>query len=333
MADDATQRATTHYAGSKGPVEIAKMPRTYAANALAKLERDEPHRADEIAALSAHVARLDEEYAESQATGGADEGPAPVGHNRPPEDEEPAVDGASFDALKAHAEDLLTEARNWADGAAIENEAQAEKVAGLIRSLQKAGGLLDDARVAEKKPLDDQIAEIQERYNALIAGLKTKNSKPGSITRAVAALDAVTKRWLLKKDQERRDREAAAQAEAQRLADAARAAQQAADPGDLGAMEAAAEAMDGAIAAQRQAERIANETVTVKASDGSRAIGLRKTYRPVLKDTKEGRQAALVHYATTRPDDLKAFLIALAEADVRAGKRSIPGFDVLEELV
>lgn len=329
MADDATPRAApTHYASSKGAVEIATMPRTYAFNALSKLERDEPHRIEEIEALRAHVVRLDEAYAEQQATGGAEEGPAPRGHNGPPEDE-PAIDGASFLALKAHAEDLLTEARHWADGAAIETEAQASEVARLIRALQRTGGLLDDARVAEKKPLDEQIAEIQERYNALIAGLKTKNSKPGSITRAVTALDAVTKRWLLKKDQERRDREAAAQAEAQRLADEARAAQQAADPTDLGAMEAAAEAMDGAIEAQREAQRIASETVSVKGSDGSRAIGLRKTYRPVLKD----RKAALIHVATTDPEALTLFLCARAEAAVRAGARSVPGFDVVEELV
>lgn len=329
MADDATQRATTHYAGSKGPVEIATMPRTYAANALAKLERDEPHRADEIAALRAQVAKLDEEYAEAQAAGGTEEGPAPRGHNNPPEDEEPALGAKSFDALKAHADDLLTEARNWADGAAIETDDQAAEVARLIRALQKAGNLLDEARVAEKTPLDTQIAEIQDRYNALIAGLKTKNSKPGALTRAINALDATAKRWLLQKDAEKRAREAEAQAEAARLADEARAAQQTADPTDLSAMEAAAEAMDGAIEAQRQANRIANESVSVKGSDGSRAIGLRKTYRPVLQD----RKAALLHYAATRPDDLVTFLCQLAKADVQDGKRAIPGFDVIEELV
>lgn len=244
-----------------------------------------------------------------------------IGGNGPPPDQ--------FTALKVHADDLVMEARHWADGAAIETDAQASEVARLIRSLQRTGGLLDEARIVEKSPLDVQINEIQERYNALIAGLKTKNSKPGSITRAVTALDAVTKRWLLKKDQERRDREAAAQAEAKRLADEALAAQQAADPTDLGAMEAAAEAMDGAIEAQRQAQRIANETVAVKGSDGSRAIGLRKTYRAVLKD----RKAALLHVATTDPEALTLFLCARAEAAVRAGARSVPGFDVVEELV
>lgn len=77
MTDDATPRATaTHYASSKGPVEIASMVRSYAFNALSKLERDEPHRIEEIEALRAHVARLDEAYAEQQATGASEEGPA-----------------------------------------------------------------------------------------------------------------------------------------------------------------------------------------------------------------------------------------------------------------
>lgn len=327
MADDATMRPATHYAGSKGPVEIASMPRTYAGNALAKLERDEPHRADEIAALRAHVARLDEAHLEAQATGGTEEGPAPLGHNRPPEEDEPSVNGQSFDALKAHAEDLLTEARNWADGVAIETDAQASEVARLIRALQKAGALLDEARVAEKKPLDDQIAEIQDRYNALIAGLKTKNSKPGSITRAVNALSAATQRWLLAKEAEKRAREDAAHAEAQRLADEARAAQQAADATDLGAMEAAADVLDQAIVAQREADRIARESVTVKGADGSRAIGLRKVWRPVLAD----RKAATLHYMREDPDAFLNLVMRLAERDVQQGKRSLPGFDIIEQ--
>lgn len=330
MADDASPRAVTHYLGSKGPMEIAAMPRTYAGNALAKLEREHPERTGEIAALRAHVAALDEAYAESQATGGTDEGPPPAGHNMPPPDEEPvAVDGASFDALKAHADDLLTEARNWADGAAIETDAQASEVARLIRALQKAGNLLDEARVAEKKPLDDQIAEIQERYNALIAGLKSKNAKPGSITRALSALDAATKRWLVAKEAEKLAREEAARKEAERLAAEARAAQQAADASDLGAMEAAVDALDAAMEAKREADRIAKEAVTVKGSDGSRAIGLRKTYRPVLVDQK----AAVLHYMKERPEQFLNLVNRLAEADVREGKRTIPGFNVVEEVV
>lgn len=321
---------TTHYASSKGPVEIATMPRTYAANALAKLERTKPGRTAEIEALRAHVLRLDEEYAEAQASGSTDEGPAPVGHNMPPEDEEVPVDGQSFDALKVHAEDLLTEARNWADGVAIENDAQAAEVARLIRNLQKAGNLLDGARMAEKQPLDDQIAEIQERYNAYIAGLKGKHSKPGTITRALSALNTLAGRWMLAKEAERRKQEEAAQAEAKRLADEARAAQASLDAADLGAVEAVFIAMGQAMEAKRDAERLGKQTVTLKASDGSRALGFRTSYRAEVTDPR----AALLHYWSANADTRAALvttLTQLAQQDVNRKVMTIPGVTIHEQ--
>jgi hypothetical protein len=55
-------------------------------------------------------------------------------------------------------------------------------------------------------------------------------------------------------------------------------------------------------------------------------MGLTRTYTPVLID----RKAALIHYASTRPDDLAGYLLGLAQTDVRNGKRQIPGFRVDE---
>jgi len=63
------------------------------------------------------------------------------------------------------------------------------------------------------------------------------------------------------------------------------------------------------------------------AKGGERATGLRSYFTPVLTDPK----AALTHYVQTRPDELKAALLRLAEQDVREGKRSIPGFEITEE--
>lgn len=56
---------TTHYASSKGPMEIASMPLRYAQNALAKLqrEREDDTRDAEIEALLAHVERVSAEIA------------------------------------------------------------------------------------------------------------------------------------------------------------------------------------------------------------------------------------------------------------------------------
>lgn len=65
---------TTHYQGSRGPMEIASMPRPYLANALAKLQRErlDDTRDGEITAMTERLAVLDAEYeAEQQVTGGA----------------------------------------------------------------------------------------------------------------------------------------------------------------------------------------------------------------------------------------------------------------------
>lgn len=52
----------THYAASNGQLrEIAAMATPHLANALAKLERAEPHRVEEIAALRAELATRPEE--------------------------------------------------------------------------------------------------------------------------------------------------------------------------------------------------------------------------------------------------------------------------------
>ena len=50
--------AATHYTDSRGVAkEIATMIPEYMANALAKLEREQPHRTDEIEAMRAELVR------------------------------------------------------------------------------------------------------------------------------------------------------------------------------------------------------------------------------------------------------------------------------------
>lgn len=54
----------THYHGSRGPVEIAKMPYPHLCNAHDKLvrERKDERRDPEIAAMAARIAELDAEH-------------------------------------------------------------------------------------------------------------------------------------------------------------------------------------------------------------------------------------------------------------------------------
>ena len=46
----------------------------------------------------------------------------------------------------------------------------------------------------------------------------------------------------------------------------------------------------------------------------------------------DGREAA-GHYWRTRREEVDAFFQGLADAEVRAGKRDIPGFNIVEDRV
>lgn len=61
---------TTHYASSKGPMEIASMPLRYAQNAHDKLRRDrtDDSRDGEIKALADHIARASAEISQQQVS-------------------------------------------------------------------------------------------------------------------------------------------------------------------------------------------------------------------------------------------------------------------------
>lgn len=243
----------------------------------------------------------------------ADGSPAPLGHNNPPD---------PFAAIEVHVSDLMTEAKNWCDGTAIENQAQADAVAKLIDEFRAAAKAADEARKEEARPFDEGKAAVQEKYAVLIAETKTQT---GAIPRALAALKATLTPWLQKLERERREAEEAARKAAEEKARAAAEAVRAADPSNLEAREDAESLVTAAEDAAALADAIGKDKAHAK-GDG-RAIGLRKFYTPVMTD----RKAALMHYAATRPDDIVATLQRLAEVDVREGKRTIPGFDVREE--
>jgi hypothetical protein len=306
------------YQSSKGPVEIETMPLSYAKNALNKLRRTEPERTAEIEALDAHVSRLVAEAAE--------EGLNPravVGGNNPPEEIKP-----EWEAVKVHMDDLLTEAANWADGEAIVSQDQADKVSDLRRMLQEAANLADKARVAEKKPLDDQIAAIQDRYNAYIAPIK--NKVPGKVSKAVVALGNLLTPWLNKLEAEKRERENKAREEAEAAQAAAMAArQEARKSDDLADMDKADDLLAAAEEAAATLKSVEREKPQAKGS--FRASGLRSVWTAHLNEGEGGK--ALVHYAKAQPERVKAFLQQLADEDVRRGVREIPGFTINEERI
>jgi hypothetical protein len=310
----------TIYNSSSGPKSIPAMNEHNVRAAHAKLlrERRDESRDNEIHGLAQRIAEFDAvapDEPNPRAVIGGNEPPEPTPVEKPPE----AV-ANGYGAIKVHIDDLLIEAHNWADGVKVENQAQADEISRLIDDLSKALGIADDARVGEKQPFDAIIDEIQARYNFYIAPLK--NKKPGKVPLAIEALKAALKPFLDAEKAKADQIAATARAEAQRLADEAAAAMRAAEVSNLAERDAAEEKVDLAQAAAQVAKQA--EAVKVHAHGGERALGLKTSWTPVMVDQK----AAVLFYMKRNARDFIDLVQRLAEQDVRAGLRQIPGFDV-----
>jgi hypothetical protein len=304
------------------------MPFPYAANALKKLNRESPERIEEIKALTEHIARLEAEAPDNSR--------AVVGDNQPPEEPEVKLTGRA--AIDVHVSDLLTEATNWADGVAIENDGQAAEVGRLHRSLQHAAELVKDNAATEKKPHNDAITEIQAWNNGYVAkGLK--GTPDGSLTKAIAATGRLSTAWLTKQEDER-------QARAKAAADAALAAakeaitlrEEAKVTTDLAVMDQAEDALAGAKALLREADSAAKERVRVDAGAGVRAVGLRSIWHAEIAENPNSWALAYGHYKQDPVfmSEFKALIQRWADRDARIEAHrlaGVPGFNFREEKV
>lgn len=304
----------THYTSSKGSVEIATMPLRYATNALEKLRRErvDTTRDAEIDALAAHVATLSEEATDTPPP--APEPTRGIGDNNPPET-------TPYEGIKAHIDDLYEEAKPWLTGAEIATEEQAAEIKRLKDDFTKAHKIADDARIAENEPFDKGKAAVQAKYAPLISDTKAVK---GKTVLALATLNEVLTKYLNRKDVELR---AAAQKAREEAEAAAKAAQDAARAavGDLEAKEEAEDLINAAAAAEAAAKQA--EKARPQVHGDGRASGLRSYWKPVVTDAKK----ALLHYMVQDRLAFLSLIQSLAERDVREGKRTIPGFDVIEE--
>ncbi|MFC7378219.1 hypothetical protein [Brevundimonas sp. GCM10030266] len=231
-----------------------------------------------------------------------------------------------FDLIVESINDLIGEARNYADGAAVETQGQADDISRIIEGLNQNAAALDAERVKEKAPLDAEIKLIQDRYNAYIADRKNKN--PGSVWKAVDALKACLQPYLARLDAEKRERERIAREAAEAKAREAEAAIRAAAANDLGAREDAETKVKEAAIAEAEARKAVADKA--QASGGNRAMGLRSVWKARVTDP----HAAAGHYWRQNPEAFNDLLQKLANDDVRGGKRSgIPGVEFYEDRV
>lgn len=213
-----------------------------------------------------------------------------------------------FDAAKIEIDDLYEEARAWLDGSEIASEDEEKAVDQLLDMARAAFKKADAARKVENEPFDTGKAAVQAKYKPVLSRAELISE----------ACKARLTPWRAKVEAEKRAKAQAAAEEAEKLRREAEEAIRA-SAGNIEEREKAEEAL----ALAKEADAFAAR----KQKQAETGLGLRTTYRAELTDGA----AAARHYWNERRADCEAFFSSLAAADVRGGKRSIPGFNVIEE--
>lgn len=227
-----------------------------------------------------------------------------------------------FELMAEHINDLYAEAAQWLDGEPVTTQQQADALNTLENRIREAAKDCEAMRKDEVKPFDDAKAEIQERYNPLI-GKTTKVT--GKTVAAIDAVKAALKPYLIELDRKQREDAERARKEAEAAQAIAAKAMAERDHANLSQNEEAERLAVLAKEAEQTAARVAKEKAHAK-GDG-RATGLRTVYRASMTDEK----AAAAWMWTEHRAELMAFVQEYADKATRAGKRSIPGFEIIEE--
>lgn len=244
-----------------------------------------------------------------------------LGANNPPE---PIADAMSpFEIAEKAVNDIVDEATLWLDGHKIDSKDMADGVGNLLAEIRRADKLAKDARKAEEDPHDDAVKEIRARYAPLIADTKAIR---GKTVIAIEACKAALQPWLDAEDARIKQEAAAARAEADHKRQEAEDALRASDAQNLAEREAAEVLLRDAKKADTAANVAARQTATAGGAFG-RAIGIRSNYTPELTDPV----LAIRHYWSSRADEIQGLLVTLAERDIRAGTRTIPGFIITNQ--
>lgn len=214
-------------------------------------------------------------------------------HNNPPD----PLD----DALAPYG-DAISEAENWLDGTAVENEAQMKAVDALVANIKAAEKAVKGAEDSEAKPYYDAWKAAKARFAPTLDDL-------GRIKKGLLSIVDAFKRKLAAEKAEAA-RKARMEAEAARW-EAEKAARQAAE-GDIEAQRKAAEAQAAAELAQAQAASASKDTVK----------GLRTVTRFEVADHR-----ALLHWIAKHDRDA---ITAFVDEYARRRHKEIAGADGLK---
>lgn len=234
---------------------------------------------------------------------------AVIGDNSPPAP-------TAIEAARETLADINVEAEAWFDGADIENDAQADEVSRIIDNARKAKTRFEADRKVEKQPHLDAGKAVDDAWKPLTT----------AADRIVEVAKGVLTPWLVAKDKEKREREAAERAKADAAAAEARRLAEASD-GSLAAAKLRDAAIEESKIAQARAAAAERDKAGAKGAGMARTVSLRTVHRAEVTD----RRALLNHIVKLRPDDLTAWLEEWAAREVRTGARVIPGVHVWEE--
>lgn len=223
---------------------------------------------------------------------------ATIGHNGAP----------ALDAFSMALDDVYVEAKNFLDGAPVENKAQADAIGVILSTARRLRRDADSARAEEKRPHDEAGKAVQVKWRPLL-------ERADNI---IAAAQKPLAAFLEAEDRRQQEAAAAARAEAMRQQrEAAEAARQA--EGNLSATEDAKALQKAADAATKAAAKAEKEKPQVAGMD--RAVGLR-TYQ--IADVTD-RRTLLEHVLRNDPDAITEWL---AEYARKALPAQLPGVTI-----
>ena len=240
-----------------------------------------------------------------------------IGHNNPPKQ-------TPFEAFESHINDLYDEAKQWLDGEPVTTQEQADALNTLEANVRQAAKDAEALRKEMVKPHDDAKAEIQAKFNPLIGNTKAVT---GKTVKAIEAIKAALKPYLIELDRQQREAAKLAREEAERKEREAVEALRQSDVANLADRDRAEALLKDAKAAEQAA--IKAENAKAHAKGEGRATGLRTVYVATMTDEKAAAAWAWINHRT----ELLAFVQDQANKAVRSGARSIDGFEITETKV
>lgn len=198
-----------------------------------------------------------------------------IGHNSPPD---------PIDEALAPYGDFITEAESWCDGSDVENEAQMKTVDALTKQIKAARKAVADAEESAAKPIYDAWKAEKAKYAPTLTDLDR------IVKSLVSLVGDFKKKLAAKKEEARRKAEAEAW-------EKTRAAQ-----------EAARQAVAGDLEAQREADRIAEEAKAAQEAASLTKHDTVKGMRTVTRYEIEDHRKVLHWIAANDREAVTAFI-------------------------